>query len=74
MIRCKFTCTSARKYKGWGENEVLYDYEFSPVTGNSEENKKFFKYTPSGKLNVSTVAENQFEVGKDYYLDLTLTS
>lgn len=71
MVRCKFTCGSKREFKQYN-NEFAYDYEFNAVVGNSEENKKFWKYTPSGKLNVVTVSNNQFEVGKEYFLDLTL--
>lgn len=73
--RCKFVCTREEKYKGWSGQSAspfLYNYKFSAVTGDSSENKKFFEATPSGELNVSTVRENFFEVGKEYYLDITL--
>ena len=71
MTRCKFECVSVRKYKGWGGNPHLHDAEFQAVTSGSEENKVFFAATPSGKLNVSTVVPDTFEVGKAYYLDIT---
>lgn len=75
-VRCKFICQSKREYRGWagqGHDAPLYDYEFTAVTdGKSEENKMFFAFTPSGRLNVSTVTDGQFQVGKPYYLDLTL--
>lgn len=72
-VRCKFTCVSARKYKGWGGHEFLHEYEFQAVTGESggEENKKFWGSTPSGSLKVGAVASNLFEPGQDYYIDLT---
>jgi hypothetical protein len=71
-VRCKFVCQSKREYIGWGgENKTLYDYQFSAVTGPSHENKEFWKWTPSGTLNVSTVSDGQFETGKEYYLDIT---
>jgi hypothetical protein len=73
-IRCKFTCISKRQFRGWGSNgdELMYDYEFSAVTNDkTPENKVFWKFTPSGKLNVSTVMDGTFEVSNDYYLDLT---
>ena len=48
-------------------------YTFSPVTGHSEENKQFFKFTPYGKLEMGIVNPAvQFEVGKEYYLDITI--
>ena len=69
-IRCKFTCISKREYKQYN-NELAFDYEFNATMNDkSEENKTFWKYTPSGKLNVSTVNDSSFIVGKDYYLDL----
>jgi hypothetical protein len=44
-----------------------------PVTGN-EENKRFWKWTPSGSLAMTITnpeASSFFEVGKEYYLDFT---
>ncbi len=37
-----------------------------------EENKKFFRYTPSGQISIGTLnpaAWQQFELGKEYYVD-----
>lgn len=45
-----------------------------PVINGSEENKSFFQYTPSGKIELGIVnaeAAKQFEVGKEYYIDFT---
>lgn len=74
MARCKMVCQRQEKYKGWSgatASPFLYNYKFSAVTGDSEENKKFFEATPSGELNVSTVRADFFEVGKSYYIDIT---
>lgn len=69
-VRAKFTCTSVRKYRGWGGTPpFLYEYEFQAVTGTSEENKSFFASTPSGNLKMAAVREDLFEPGQDYYLD-----
>lgn len=57
----------------WGSagNAPAYDYEFVAVTNDkTPENKMFWMFTPAGRLNVSTVKDGTFEVGKDYYLDL----
>lgn len=71
-VRCKFTCISKREYKHWDRAKGnLYEYEFSAVTSGSEENAQFFEATPSGTLKVGTVKDGSFEVGQDYYLDLT---
>ena len=45
-----------------------------PVVSGSPENEQFYKYTPSGSLVISTInqsALSQFEVGKEFYVDLT---
>lgn len=45
-----------------------------PVTSGSPENESFFKWTPGGKLELSTVnpeAAKQFVPGKQYYIDIT---
>ena len=70
-VRCKFECTSVKKYKGWGGVEFMYQYDMQPVTGTNEENKKFFASTPSGKLEVGAVRDDLFQPGKQYYLDIT---
>lgn len=49
----------------------------SPVYGNNDpnhENTKFWQASPSGKLELGCVnlaASEQFELGKEYYLDFT---
>ena len=46
----------------------------SPVINGSAENEQFYKYTPGGNLILSTInqaAFDQFEVGKEYYVDVS---
>ena len=49
----------------------------SPVHGNGDpnhENAKFWNATPSGRLELGTInpeAWEQFELGKEYYIDFT---
>jgi len=48
--------------------------DLEPVISGSKENEKFFHYTPWGKLKMGIVnltATEQFEVGKEYYIDFT---
>jgi hypothetical protein len=71
MTRCKFECVAIKKFKGWSGHAFLYEAEFNAVMDNSPENKAFFAATPSGKLHVSTVVPDIFEVGKNYYLDIS---
>lgn len=69
MIRAKFVCMS-KTVRGSGEN-LQHSFEFAPVTGGSDENKSFWKWTPSGKLEMQCLNPSvDFEVGKEYYLDL----
>lgn len=73
MTRAKFTCNAVEKVKNWNVDDInkfLYNARFNPVTGGSEENKKFFKSTPSGEIKVSSVGDF-FEPGKAYYIDFT---
>ena len=45
-----------------------------PVVGGTPENEQFYKYTPSGEIKLSLVADataDQFVVGKDYYVDFS---
>jgi len=65
--RCKMECTSVKE-----SSDKQFDYTFSPVIGESEENKKFFKYTPGGNLNLFCTNGHDFEVGKEYYIDISL--
>ena len=47
---------------------------FTPVYQGSEENKKFWQYTPSGSLQLGVVNPDvwkEFEIGEEYYLDFT---
>ena len=78
-IRCKFLCQSITRSMSYKQNEETKVYENVPldtanlsvVTGTSEENKKFFASTPSGRLEVGLHNPNAFEVGKEYYVDIS---
>ena len=75
VVRCKFTCTSKREYRGWCNGQInvpQFEYEFAVVTGTgaSDEDKRFFAATPSGSLKLSTVLDGSFEVGQTYFVDL----
>lgn len=70
--RAKFKCNSVTKQLGWGNNKFVYNAKFNVVMGNSEENNQFFTATPSGTIELSTVKEDHFEVGKDYYIDFNI--
>lgn len=67
-VRAKFKVDSVK------ENNGCVDVILYPVVGDSEENKKFYKYTPSGNILLSTVnadAAAQFQPGAEFYVDFT---
>lgn len=68
-VRCKFIVDSVTKTR---HGSAII--KMSPVSAGSEENKKFWNYTPSGSFEISTVndiAVEQFEIGKEYYFDIS---
>lgn len=66
--RAKFTCSSVRKYRHWNQG-FLYEAEFTAVTSGSAENESFFASTPSGIIKISTVRDDLFVPGQDYYVE-----
>lgn len=69
MVRCKFRCESKT------ETTNGFKIEMVPVTSGSPENDSFFKWTPYGKLEIGTINEDsakQFEVGKEFYIDIAV--
>lgn len=65
--RCKFKCIEKK------ENEDSNSYQFHAVGKDGcPENESFFKWTPSGQLSIGcTNKDVSFEVGKEYYIDIT---
>jgi hypothetical protein len=59
------------------ETVEMRTLQFSPVYANGDpehENSKFWRATPSGKLELGTInpeAWQNFEIGKEYYVDFT---
>lgn len=67
-VRAKFHVVEKSK-NTWCEGIKL-----EPVTSGSPENDEFYKTTPSGVLHIQTKNEeaaSMFEVGKQYYIDIT---
>ena len=72
MVRAKFVVNEIARNK-YGDEEQQ-SIRMSAVMSGSEENKTFFRWTPSAKIELNTVnpeAGNQFELGKEYYVDFT---
>jgi hypothetical protein len=69
MVRAKFTVVSKTENADGG-----FYVKLQPVVSGSDENKEFYKWTPGGELNLSTInkaAADAFKPGKSYYLDFT---
>jgi hypothetical protein len=67
--RCKFVCEYVQKF-AYGASIRLH-----PVHNSSEENSIFYSYTPGGELKlevVNPVVAEQFQPGKEYYIDISL--
>jgi len=73
--RAKFYVVSLTKQKMWNGNDGIGTViKLSPVMNGSDENKEFYKNSPSGSIELGTVNEDaaaQFEVGQEYYVDFT---
>jgi hypothetical protein len=70
-VRCKFRCDKLTKMKGWVGREFIYEYEFAAVSSGSPENEAFYAASPGGHFKVYGVVADHFEVGQEYYFDIT---
>lgn len=68
-VRCKFKCQSKREYTSMGKK--LFDYQFNAVMDGSDENKKFWEWTPSGSITVTSVKADDFKIDGEYYVDFS---
>lgn len=77
-VRAKFVVDEVLEYKGNGETN--YTIRLSPVgpgTDPKSENSKFFKYTPSGRIELGTVnpaVSDQMKKGQEFYVDFSPVS
>ena len=70
-VRAKMRVVSKTENEG---NPKTHTIKLAPVTGTSEENKRFYQYTPSGGVDLQIVrgdAAAAFSVGAEYYVDFT---
>lgn len=68
MTRAKFKCDEVSQTVHGG------NIKLSPVVAGSEENSRFFNYTPYGQIEIGTVNQEvikQFIPGNNYYVDFT---
>jgi hypothetical protein len=75
MTRAKFWCKKVSKVKFGNPNGDLgVEVELAAVYAGSEENKRYFQWTPSGEIKLGILnpdAAAIFEPGKEYYVDFS---
>lgn len=73
-VRAKFLCKSWRAAADFRDGEAIHEILLEPVISGSEENEKFFRWTPGGQVVLQVVnatAAEAFVVGKEYYVDFS---
>ena len=68
-VRAKYKVQSTTEMEGG-----LKSVRMHPVTSGSPENVEFFKWTPSGTIDLSTLnpaAAEQFKPGVEFFIDFT---
>ena len=68
-VKVKFNVSELTKFGNGGGGKVV----LMPVVGDSDENREFWKYTPSGKLEMvidNPEAYKQFEEMGEFYLTI----
>lgn len=75
MVRAKFRVNKYETSLGGDKGqEELRTVHLSAVYDGSEENKKFFKWTPNGTISIGMLnqaAWEQFPLGREVYVDFT---
>lgn len=74
-VRAKFVVESVKPNNPDDlEGEATVELRAVYAGGAESENSQFWKLTPSGFIQLSTInaaAWKQFEIGKEYYIDFT---
>jgi hypothetical protein len=68
-VRAKFVVYSETR-----DSYGSVTYKARPVTGETEENKAFFRTTPAGEISVTVKRDEtaaSLELGTEYYVDFT---
>lgn len=68
-VRAKFKVVSVTESEGGMKTVRMH-----PVTSGSPENEKFYKWTPGGSIDLSTISPEagaQFAPGKQFYVDFS---
>ena len=71
-IRAKFYCASKIE-QVYPKAAPICSYVFYLVDSGNEENKALSEASSIGKLELASANDHLFEIGKEYYLDFTLS-
>jgi hypothetical protein len=74
MVRAKFYVSTLTKQKMGQQGEIGTVVKLNSVLSGSDENKEFYRYTPSGTIELGTLNETaaaQFTIGQEFYVDFT---
>ena len=57
----------------YGQGKIMHDVEMTPVYSDKpdSENKAFWDATPNGSFKMLSIIPDAFEIGAEYYLDIT---
>ncbi len=72
-IRAKFYCASKIEQVP-PKGASVCSYVFYLVASANAENQVLFETSPAGKLELASANGDLFEIGKEYYLDFTLSA
>jgi len=72
-VRAKFHCASKIELV-YPKGAPVCSYVFYLVASGNAENKAVFEASPAGTLELASANDNLFEIGKEYYLDFTLSA
>lgn len=72
-VRLKFFVSSKQEAANTPGGEKVGSGKLSPVTTGSEENKSFYRWTPSGSIEFSSINQSALDalpLGAEVYIDL----
>lgn len=74
QVRAKFRCMNVEQKPNGNPDQVYIEVRFIPVWEQDGVNKQWSMATPSGELKMAITnpaATDWFEMGKEYFLDIT---
>ena len=74
-VRAKFYVSEVKQslYQSQ-QSGTITTIKLMPVTSGSDENKEFYRWSPSGSIDLGTVnpaVVEQFHIGDEFYIDFT---